>query len=193
MNDLFEPEKGRPAHPAKALRRKALALIGTQEPKASAPLGPEATQRLLHELRMHQLELELQNLELRRAQEELETSRLRYADLYDHAPVGYLTLNKFGMILDANLTAALLLGLARRDLHRQPLVRFILPEDQDIYYFHRNRHFANGAADGCELRLLREGGPPFRARLAASYTSPGTGDPTVYRVVISDMADRITP
>ena len=187
MKDLIEPGKGRPPHPAKALRRKALALIGKMEPVTGAPLGAEATQRLLHELRMHQLELELQNLELRRAQEELETSRTRYVDLYDHAPVGYLTLNKFGLILDANLTAALLLGLPRRDLHRQPLVRFILPADQDTYYFHRNRHFKSGTASGCELRLLREGGPAFRARLEASYTRPGAGDPTVYRVVISDL------
>ena len=107
--------------------------------------SPEETRRALHELQVHQIELEMQNEELRRTQEELEASRARYFDLYDLAPVGYFTLSEQGLILEANLTAARLLGVARGALVKQPLSRFILPEDQDIYYLHRKELLETGA------------------------------------------------
>jgi PAS domain-containing protein len=107
-------------------------------------LSPRSA-RALHELRVHQIELEMQNEELRRTQEELEASRERYFDLYDLAPVGYFTLSEQGLILEANLTAAKLLGVARSALVKQPLSRFILPEDQDIHYLHRKALLETGA------------------------------------------------
>ena len=185
----IEPSKGPPPHPAKDLRRKATAMLGRLAPVPTERLGSEASERLLHELRMHQLELELQNLELRQAQEALESSRKRYVDLYDHAPVGYLTLNKAGLILEANLTAATLLGLSRQELHRQPITRFILPEDQDVYYLHRIRQMQNGPlrSGGCELRLARKDASPFWARLEgvpAGDSESGVGG---CRVAISDI------
>ena len=85
----------------------------------------------IHELRVHQIELELQNEELRRAHAELDAARMRYFDLYDLAPVGYLTVSKQGLLLDANLTSATLLGSTRGVLVMQLLSQFILPEDQD--------------------------------------------------------------
>jgi PAS domain-containing protein len=73
----------------------------------------EDTQRLVHELRVHQIELELQNEELQEAREELEAGLQRYSDLYDFAPTGYLTLDSQGTIRKANLAGARLLGLER--------------------------------------------------------------------------------
>ena len=112
------------ADAGQALRKRAEALAGERagempEDLEAAPL--EAALRALHELRVHQIELEMQNEELRRTQEELEVSRMRYFDLYDLAPVGYFTLNEKGLILEANLTAAKLLGVARGVLVKQPL------------------------------------------------------------------------
>src|SRR6202011_2882519 len=115
-----------------ALRKRAEAMArekAAQAPENLEARTPEALDRTLHELRVHQIELEMQNEELRRTQEELEASRARYFDLYDLAPIGYFTLSEEGLILEANLTAAKLLGVTRDALVKQPLSRFVFPED----------------------------------------------------------------
>jgi PAS domain-containing protein len=85
--------------------------------------------RMLHELQVHQIELELQNDELENTQNELKTSRDSYFDLYDLAPVGYLTLSVRGLILKANLATAAMFGMARRDLLKKPISTFFLQKD----------------------------------------------------------------
>ena len=82
--------------------------------------------KTVHELRVHQIELEMQNEELRRAQIELDVSRERSFDLYDLAPVAYCTVNEHGLILEANIAAATLLGVARSSLVGQRISRFIV-------------------------------------------------------------------
>ena len=179
------------ADAGQALRKRAEALAGERAgemPENVEDLSPEAARRVLHELRVHQIELEMQNEELRRIQEELEGSRARYFDLYDLAPVGYFTLSEQGLILEANLTAARLLGVARATLVKQPLSRFILPGDQDIHYRHRNRLLATGGPQSWELRLLRKDAPPFWARVEATTAQDADGDP-VWRAVVSDITE----
>jgi PAS domain-containing protein len=114
------------------LRRRAEGRLKKQSPARGAETTEETTP-LLHELEVHRIELEMQNEELHRALEELEASRTRYFNLYDLAPVGYLTLSQKGMILEANLTAAQMIGLERNRLAGQPMSRFIFRDDQDIY------------------------------------------------------------
>ena len=142
------------------------------EAQTQETLSPEEAGRLLHELQVHQIELEMQNEELRRAQGELEASRARYFDLYDLAPVGYFTLSEQGLILEANLTAAAMLGVGRGDLVKQPFTRFILPEDQDIYYRHRKQLFETGSPQVCDLRMLRADAAPI---LGAAGGDRGAG------------------
>ena len=131
----------------------------------------------------------MQNEELRRAQEELEASRARYFDLYDLAPVGYLTLSERGLVLEANLTAARLLGVDRRSLVRQPLSRFVLPEDQDVYYRHRQQLQQAGTPQICEVRMLAADAAPFWAGMEAAAARDTDGAP-VWRVVVSDISER---
>src|SRR5580700_9656509 len=119
------------------------------------------------EYRTLQIELEMQNEELRRTQQDLEASRERYFDLYDLAPVGYFTLNEQGLILEANLTAAKLFGVARGVLIKQPLSRFILPEDQDIHYRHRKALLETGTPQSWALRVLKKDATPFWVRIEA--------------------------
>ena len=115
---------------------------------------PEAARNMLYELRVHQIELEMQNEELRRMQVALDTTRARYFDIYDLAPVGYCTLSEQGLILEANLTAATLLGVSRGALARQRISRFILKADQDIFYLHRKKALATGQRFGVKTVLL---------------------------------------
>ncbi|MEI6186370.1 MAG: PAS domain S-box protein, partial [Dehalococcoidia bacterium] len=131
----------------------------------------------------------MQNEELRRAQVELETSRAQYLDLYELAPVGYLTLSEQGLILKANLTAATMLGTPRDKLVQRPLTRFILPEDKNIYYQRRKELFETGASQTFELRMLRADAPPFWALLDAVVAQEDDHSP-VCRVAINDISER---
>ena len=144
---------------------------------------------LIYELQVHQIELEMQNEELRRAQRDLEASQVQYFELYDLAPIGYFTLSEQGEILEANLMAANLLGVARSALVEQPLTRFILPEDQDIYSRHCKLLFETGAPQMCELRLVKKDGAQFWAWLEATAAQDADGR-RVCRAVMSDITER---
>lgn len=154
-----------------------------QSPETVEALSPEETRLMLHELQVHQVELEMQNEELRRTQVELEAARARYFDLYDLAPVGYCTLNEKGLILQANLAAAAQLGLARSALVKQLFTRFILKADQDIYYLHRKQLLESGGPQACDLRLVKSDGSQFRTHLAAT-TAKDANDEPVIRIVM---------
>ncbi len=159
-------------------------------PAAGASVTPAEAGRLLHELQVHQIELEMQNEELRRAQQELETTRARYFDLYNFAPVGYVTVSESGFILEANLTAAIMLGVDRNALVKQRFTHFIVPDDQDIYYQHRQQLFKTGAPQTCELRLVKQAGDSFWVRLEATRAQDGESSAPLCRVVLSDITTR---
>ena len=116
----------------KKLRRQAenLLLERGADP-ANVPLND--INELIHELEVHQIELEMQNDELRQVQLELEASRDRYLDLYDLAPVGYFSLSDKGSILGANLTGATMLGMEREKLKGRHFSQFITNDDQDVH------------------------------------------------------------
>src|SRR3989338_2676965 len=148
-------------------------------------LTPDQARKLLHELRVHQIELELQNEELRSAQERLRAAETRYLDLYEKAPVGYLTLDKNGIVLTANSTAEKLFAAERQPLVVLPENKFFLPEDRDIFYLH-GRRLKKGEAGSCEVRMLGAG--PFWARLASTIGQQNGGE-ALWRVMVSDVSE----
>jgi PAS domain S-box-containing protein len=173
------------------LRQKAEEKLRQDTARMSediAVLPNDEIRRMLYELRVHQIELEMQNEELRTAQEELDASRARYFDLYDLAPVGYCTISEKGLILEANLTAATLLNTTRKELVNHPISRFILKEDQDIYYLHRKQVFETGEPQACELRMMKNDSTLFWARLEATVTQDGNTTP-VCRIILSDISE----
>lgn len=149
----------------------------------------EEIRLMFHQLCAHQIELELQNETLRQTQGELESARARYFDLYDQAPVGYLTLSATGLIVEANLTAANLLDAARDALIGQPLTSFVHADDQDRFYLYRKQNLdACEGPNGCELRMAKQDGTLFWAHLAAT-TVQQAGGPAECRVVINDISN----
>ena len=158
------------------LSRRAEAALSQRagpSPKAFAALSPEATQQLLHDLQVHQIELEMQNQELRRTQAELDTSRSHYFDFYDLAPVGYCTLSESGLILQANLKTTTMLGVAKKDLPSRTLSRFIFAEDQDHFYRLRQLAMASRDLQECEVRLVKQDGTQLWVHLQAQVIDGG--------------------
>ena len=164
---------------------------GDASPKTLATLSRDEALRLVHELRVHQIELTMQNDELSRAQAELNATRERYFDLYNLAPVGYFIVSHEGRILETNLVGVSLLGVPRAALVKQPITRFIFKEDQDGYYLHRRELLATGEAHTCELRMVKADGTAFWVRLTASTQAPSeaSGAPGS-RVVLTDISEQ---
>ena len=180
------------ADPAADLRQRAEEIVREKSArllKNQEALSLEETKRTLHELQVHEIELEMQNEELRRVQTELSAAKMRYFDLYDLAPVGYVTLSKKGVILEANLTAATLLGVARSDLVRQPISRFIVKEDKDIYSLCHKQLFETYASQAFDLRMVKKDGTAFWVSLTATSTKDVDCEVTC-RIVIGDITER---
>jgi PAS domain S-box-containing protein len=174
-----EETKGRLRDSAEAKLRKSTGLLPAMRYKT-----PEA---LIHELQVHQIELEMQNEELRSAQLALEVSRNKYADLYDFAPVGYFTFTGEALISEVNLTGAALLGLPRQELINAGFRRFVSPEDQPTWDSHLVSLLEQGGKQSCDLLLRQRDGFLFHARLDSipMEVAPGT---FVIRTVMSDIS-----
>ncbi|MGD0657908.1 MAG: PAS domain S-box protein [Syntrophorhabdales bacterium] len=145
----------------------------------------------IRELPAYGVEPEMQNEELRKAQEQLEESHSRYYDLYENAPVGYLTFDEKGSVLDMNLTAAHMLDIERPLLLKKPFSLLIAPEFQDVFYLHRRDVLRFSGAQTCELALKRGSGgeESFRARLESIAVQ--THGATAIRAVLTDVTERM--
>ena len=147
-------------------------------------------QRLIHELDTHQIELELQNEDLRRAQEELVKSQRRYADLYDFAPVAYLTLDEKTRILEVNLTATEMLGMPRAQLLGRLFTDFIAPEDQEVFYQQRKKLLVSRLRLTYDLRLRKNDVELFHAFVVAAASSEESDPAGQCLLMISDISRR---
>lgn len=152
-------------------------------------LSPTETKRLLHELHVHEIELEIQNEELRRTQLELETSRSKYFDLYDLAPVGYCTVNDQGLIVQANLTATALFGIPRRALVMQPFTRFIAKSDQDIHFLNHTRLIRTEMPQRYELRILKSDHTQPWMRIDTVLARDDDGSGLLVNMALSDVTE----
>ena len=150
---------------AQDLRQRAEKQARETGAEESMLLSAMESSRLVHELRVHQIELEMQNEELRRTQAALEISHERLHDLYEQAPVGYVTLAEDGMILDGNQTAAAFLEISQDNLVRRHLTDFIAPQDQDTYYLAQRKLFKTGECQAFELHILHANGTFWWARV----------------------------
>jgi len=185
-------DRGNPFVKQTDLRKRAESAYRkrtSRSPEYPESLTPQIARRLLHELRVHQIELEMQNEELRQANLELNAMRASYLDLYDLAPIGYVTLNEKGLITQANLAVASQLRLPRHALITQAITSLITRDDQDIFYLLRKRSSENFQRQECELRMVRSDGTTFWAQLQAVVSGDRDGVPEL-RVVVTDINER---
>ena len=173
----------------KPLRKRAEKLLAKRV-KRIPKKPPEDTQKLIHELRVHQVELEVQNEELRRVQLELEESRDKYAELYDFAPVGYFTFDWKGRILEVNLTGAWLLGVERSSLLNKPFSGFVVPEFRNLFHSLQHSLFEKGAKETCELKLRKKDGSSFYVFLLCIAVQDRGGKFTECRCAVTDITER---
>ncbi|MEO2014280.1 MAG: tetratricopeptide repeat protein [Fuerstiella sp.] len=154
-------------------------------------MSTEEIGELVNELRTYQIELEMQNDELRRTQDKLVESLDDYADLYDFAPVGYVTVSETGRILKANLTVADLFGRERCSVVKDQLSVFIVDHDQDLYYRFRRSLLESRKRQSCELRMQKEGADPFWARLDGTVVQANEDKEIQLRLAITDINRRM--
>jgi len=168
----------------KDLRRQAEKQLVGQERQIES-LDRADLAKMAHELAVHQIELEIQNEELRQSRTLAEESRDRYLDLYDFAPVSYFTLDEHSRVVEANLTGCQMLKMERRNLLRKSFNKFIDPEDSDRFYFCRKKVLENSSKQTCELKMQKADGVPFFAQLDIIKVGEGR-----LRVAVSDISER---
>lgn len=153
-------------------------------------ISAQEMEGILYELQVHQIELEMQNEELQRTYQELEESRNKYLDLYDFAPIGYLTLDENNLILEVNLTLAKLLDISRHNLIKKRFSQFIAIDDTDIFYLHRKLVFETQSLQTCELKLVKRDKTFFDTELKSIAMPDKNGNLNQMRIAITDITQR---
>jgi PAS domain S-box-containing protein len=171
------------------LRQRAEDLV-RQRPEDVTKISGYDIQRLVHELQVHQIELEMQNEQLNKAQEEVEELLDKYFDLYELAPIGYFTLDRQGLILEANLAGANLLGEQMRHLLKLGLSRFVSEDSQEKFYFHLRGVVETQTKQSCELRLVKKNGEQFYVQLVSVPAQDDQSNPASIRTTMSDITER---
>jgi len=176
-------------------RYRHVNLRQRSRPKASSPETRQnldsSTVRALHELEVQQVELEMQNAELKRTRNELEVMLEKYTDLYDFAPVGYVSVDESGVTLEANLTSAALFNTERSLLVGRRLLTFVAPPSRLIFLAFLKQVFNGQTNQTCEVLFLMPGGGTFWASLRAVSAIHPKGERKWCRVVIADITERI--
>ena len=150
---------------------------------------PASLQAVRREMSVREIELEMQNDELRAAQAALKNTGELYNRLYDQAPVGYVSMDARGIIIQSNLTASALLAISPEMLPGQPFTRFIVPDDQDIFHFLRQRLLAGTASCSAVLRMKKGEVATFSAMVEAKLSQEHFG-PGVVLLVLNDITER---
>jgi PAS domain S-box-containing protein len=176
----------KPSFAAAELRRQAEERLKCQRPEGGGQRTEVETTRLIHELQVHQIELEMQNQELQESRANLEVLLAQYADLYDFAPTGYFTLAADGTILAVNLTGARLLGIERARLLNRRFGFLVSVSDRSVFKAFLEKTFAGNGREFCEVALLRAETDPLFVRVEA-VVSEGQSE---CRAAVLDATDR---
>jgi PAS domain S-box-containing protein len=158
---------------AAKLRRRAEEGLRAKAAELHSPRTKEATQRLVHELEVHQIELEMQNAELSQAREDVVKALEKYTYIYDFAPVGYFTLGRNGAISAVNLTGISLLGIGRTKLIGRRFGLFVADEARLLFADFLDKVFVSQGKESCEVTLTKEGDHPLIVQIEAVADTSG--------------------
>jgi len=156
-----------------SMRQKAEELLKKKSSGTASPLSEVESLRLIHELQVHQIELELQNDELRHAQAVAEVANDKYFRLYDLAPSGYFTLSREGEIVELNLAGALLLDKDLPHLRNSRFASFVAPETRAIFILFLEKIFKTNRKESCDVTLITSGIQPVYVNLSGISTESG--------------------
>ncbi|MCX5884083.1 MAG: PAS domain S-box protein [Deltaproteobacteria bacterium] len=173
----------------KILYDRAKAILKNNSSSFNA-IAPADIHELIENLKIHQIELEMQNDELLSTQAKLEMAQRKYFELYDLAPVGYLSMNPRGIILEINLTAADLLGFSRGQLISKDFGRYIFMDFQDIFYIHRHTVLKTLEKKNCELKLIKKDGGQCFVLMNTLPILMENGDVSELRSTMTDITER---
>jgi len=171
------------------LRRRAEEALSRKKAGEPSTMSEEDARALVHELQVHQIELEMQNEELKRANALVEETRNRYVDLYELAPIGYLTLDEDGIVIEANLTAAGQLGIERSTLLKRPFQDYVVPADRNKFRSHLNEVLTSRERHSCEIGLMTKSGGDFYALLDTLFILDSSGK-KLCRTTATDFTQR---
>ena len=171
------------------LRKRAEKILA-KDPQAIRTMVPADIQKLLHELNLHQIELEMQNEDFRRFQLELQEARDKYLNLYDFAPTGYFTIDRNSLIVDVNLAGSELLGSKNHTLIGTQFTSSISPDSQDAFHFHCREVLKTGIKGNCEIKILKADGTPFHAQLISMAVPEKDGNINHFRTAVIDITGR---
>jgi diguanylate cyclase (GGDEF)-like protein/PAS domain S-box-containing protein len=183
------PRKQPGSKPDEVLRARAEKFLAQTGPDPGTP-SPTDVQKLVYDLQLRQIELDMQNEELRRSQGETAAACAKYADLYDFAPIGYFTFDPQGIILEANLTGARLLGVEPGFLLHTPFVSHVAPAFRSEFIAHLGQVFATRARQFCTLELATPEGAPRHVALESIAVQTEAGGPSQCRSAVSDITAR---
>ncbi len=171
------------------IRKKAERILERQQKSNSIPTSLEIDE-LLHELEIYQVELELQNDELSNAKNSLETSYRKYLNLFEFAPIGYLTLNDNGIILEANSSLCQLLRIEKSKFIGHNFTNYIIPEYQDIFYFHISLLKENITKKSCEIQIKSNKNELIFVRLESILIKTDNEDKHIFQIALIDITNQ---
>ena len=166
------------------LRRKAEEQLVEREGRIKS-LQRADLEKLAHELAVHQVELEIQNEELRRTRLEVEEARDRYLDLFDFAPVGYFTLDSHNRIVEVNIEGCQLLKIDRSKILKKSFTKFIDDTESDRFHFYKRKALESENTQILELKMQRADGSPFEAQLLSVKAGL-----EMLRIAVNDITER---
>ncbi len=187
MSDPPKPNRAKISDAAAELRRRAEVHLGQRQGVTKSDFSAE---RLLHEFEVHQVELEMQNAELQKTRDELELALEKFTDLYDFAPVGYLSIDESGVIKEANLKSAAFLGMVRSRLINRGLPALVEQGSRPVFAEFLRKAFTEAKDQECEVQLLREGEGAFWAAFRAAPALSQEGKRSWCRATFGDITAR---